>query len=188
MATFIKDDGAIEMIIDDSNEVFGRMYRSLVNAWTRFVGQCSASCTPQQMRLLQSYCPYGFAEVALRYCFCTHAVLMSEHTLLSNPDEPTDEEVYAPIFGNSNTTVDNVLVNPLIKETSEIFIKEEDYIKSYIEKEFPLYLAGTKYAYRVVELVDISGTYDNPAFTFLTYELADRDIFEEELEEDVSFE
>ena len=40
MATFIKDDGAIEMIIDDSNEVFGRMYRSLVDAWTRFVGQC----------------------------------------------------------------------------------------------------------------------------------------------------
>ena len=29
MATFIKDDGAIEMIVDDSNEVFGRMYRSL---------------------------------------------------------------------------------------------------------------------------------------------------------------
>ena len=44
MATFVKDDGAIEMIIDDSNEVFGRMYRSLVNAWTRFVGQCSAEC------------------------------------------------------------------------------------------------------------------------------------------------
>ena len=57
MATFIKDDGAIEMIIDDSNEVFGRMYRSLVDAWTRFVGQCRASCTPQHMRLLLSYCP-----------------------------------------------------------------------------------------------------------------------------------
>jgi hypothetical protein len=40
-------------------------------------------------------CPYGFAEVALRYCFCTHAVLMSEHTLLSNPDEPTDGGGYA---------------------------------------------------------------------------------------------
>lgn len=186
MATFIKDDAAIEMIVDESNETFGRMYRSLVNAWIRFVGKCSDSCTPQQMRLLQSYCPYGFAEIALRYCFRTHAILMSEHTLLlSNPDEPTDDEVYEPIFGYSDTVIDNALVNPLIKETSKIFIKEEDYIKGYIEAEFPLYLAGTKYAYRVIELGDVSGTYDNPVFTFLTYELADAEIFEEELETNV---
>lgn len=187
MATFVKDDTAIEMIIDDSNETLGRMYRSLVNAWTGFVGRCNDSCTPQQMRLLQSYCPYGFAEIALRYCFRTHAFLMSEHTLLSNPDEPADEEVYEPIFGYSSTAIDNALVNPLIKETSEIFIKEEDYIKSYIEKEFPFYLADTKYAYRVVELGDVSGTYDNPVFTFLTYELPDVEIFEEELEKDVTW-